>query len=495
MNIKRMFKGIIGVLMLLALPALIASCGSGGGSVGSGGQGSVAILLTDWPTSEFNEVIVTINRIELLGEDDEKVELFSGEKTVDLLDLSGESMLFSISSGVPAGWFSKLRLHVSSIKLVRPDSSVVFPKLPGGGKIDLNPRRKFFVTAGETLVVELDMDAEKSIHIVKTGASGKYIFRPVVFIKILDGLEEKGRLVRVEGVARDKDTEDETFKVCPDNTVFRAAKTTTGDDTVDPVSLDGRCVPVFVEEDTSFFDNNGEPVEFSFLMNGDFVSVVGKVRFHDDDDWKSHWDDDGDDDGVTKVGVTAEVVEVGDFLNISGIVRSEVDTETDRFDFDPDPGQGITGDEPLPVEMQDGTKVFTRKGMELTPDEINPGLVALVDGVLVVLGSEADFMRAALVILETDPSETVELTGSVTELDTSERTFTLDRSSEDPVCVKVPEDSYLFLVTVTDGGFTSEEITIDDLSNDQEVTLYGFFDTSGCFVARVVLASPVVTPL
>jgi hypothetical protein len=41
------------------------------------------------------------------------------------------------------------------------------------------------VAPGETLVLQLDMDANKSIHTVQKGKKQEYPFRPVVFIDIV----------------------------------------------------------------------------------------------------------------------------------------------------------------------------------------------------------------------------------------------------------------------------------------------------------------------
>ena len=100
----------------------------------------------------------------------EKVTIFSGTKSFDLLKLEDESALFSVSSGVPSLWYKKIRLHVTDIELVKKDGvTSIYPKLPGGGKIDLNPKGQFHVDPGETLILQIDLDAEKSIHISRDG--------------------------------------------------------------------------------------------------------------------------------------------------------------------------------------------------------------------------------------------------------------------------------------------------------------------------------------
>jgi hypothetical protein len=84
------------------------------------------------------------------------------------------------------------------------------PKLPGNGKLDLNPRGSFQVVGGETLVIELDLDMTKSLHLVSAGNSGKWQFRPVVFVTIAP---DDTKLVRVFGEVRT--LEGMRFELCP----------------------------------------------------------------------------------------------------------------------------------------------------------------------------------------------------------------------------------------------------------------------------------------
>ena len=91
----------------------------------------------------------------------------------------------------------------------RPKDYLTYhPKLPGKGKLDLNSRSNFTVVAGGTLAIQIDMDANKSIHIVKKGKQDEYNFRPVVFIDIVtDAFKE--RLVKLHGDIYAIDTVDQ----------------------------------------------------------------------------------------------------------------------------------------------------------------------------------------------------------------------------------------------------------------------------------------------
>ncbi|MCC5870407.1 MAG: DUF4382 domain-containing protein, partial [Gammaproteobacteria bacterium] len=168
--------------------------------------GTVGILFTDAPTDEFEEILVTVNEISLLGtaEGDEPVELFSGEQTFDLLSLRDFTEPFIFVDGVPVGDYEKVRLQVSRIQLVRSrdEDGVITDyedaRITGNGKLDLNPRGTFEVEGGQTLLIRIDIDAQKSVLVVGAGRSGQYIFRPVVFV-VIDRGDLSDRLVRLYG--------------------------------------------------------------------------------------------------------------------------------------------------------------------------------------------------------------------------------------------------------------------------------------------------------
>src|SRR5210317_2574860 len=77
------------------------------------------------------------------------------------------------------------------------------PRPPANGRIDLLQPGGIEVVPGRTLVAHVDMDANKSIHLVQTGNS-KYRLRPVVRVEFkLDGLPDE--LVRAEGKITEAD--------------------------------------------------------------------------------------------------------------------------------------------------------------------------------------------------------------------------------------------------------------------------------------------------
>ena len=152
-------------LLCLPLAILALSCGGGGGGGGSSPSsptaemGSVAVLLADGPADSYEHIWITITEVSLVpqaGGSPEAIYQSSTGVTVDLLDLRNENYLLTLKNNVPAGMYSKIRLQVSDIQVVGDSAPCskfdIDVKLPSG-KIDLNPRQPFRVTAGGTISI------------------------------------------------------------------------------------------------------------------------------------------------------------------------------------------------------------------------------------------------------------------------------------------------------------------------------------------------------
>lgn len=499
-----LFRSLGTMLLLVGL----AACGGGGGpsqqssvpaptptpTPAPAGVGSVGILITDGPTDQFAEINATITEISLLGGGSPRV-LFDGEETLNLLALESHSELFALADDVPPGAFNKIRLTLSALELVRRDTAGnvtarIRPPLPGNGKLDLNPRGSFRVVPGQTLLIELDLDMNKSIHFVNNGKELR--FRPVIFVRILSDAA-KGRLVRLSGIVRALESEPRGFDLC-------AAAQAAPRLRIEAAMHSGRrekCIDVLLDEATGLFGPDGAPIEFDALVDGDPATAVGHLRRNDDDSGSGDWDyGDDEDNGDGSVRLDAVVIEAGQpgtFVQLNGTIDTALDTATNRFDFLVGAGQGFTPDTTLSALLQEGTRIFSRNGTELDEAAINSDVEATIDGVLQLSSTEDDTLRTALIVVDTEADAPTTLSGNILTLDAANRSFNMSTTADDR-CVRVPADADVFLITIANSGFTSERGEFSDLVAGQRVDVYGEQAVDGCVVADAVIAEVGAAP-
>jgi hypothetical protein len=535
---------------LLSLAALACGGGGGSGDGGGGGTGSTSVFLTDAASDRFDEILVTITCLELLG-NGAPVEIYSGRETIDLKDLEDFSDLFAYAEEVPVGTYNKIRMCVDQIELVE-DGYVTDVKPPAHGKIDLLPKSSFAIREGIHLVIEIDMDAKKSIHYVKTGR-GEYRFRPVVFVKIRESLSPS-KLARIHGEVTEI-FDDGSFELC--TTVFLASRTNSSEEGYEEGGIGDRhrCMTVETDGDTGVFDPNGDPVDINDLMVGDDATVVGRFHMidgnHDDmideerasgiattasfdshgahhqslrdflasknsdkhsdrdSDKDSDTDSDSDSDSDTDTDggggpvppepdfvFLAYVIEIGPpgaFLSLKGLIETEVDA-MDEFEFALDSGQGFGDSSVLPSLLQDGTRIFSRQGIEVDDDEIQPDTRAEIDGVLDIDMAGTTFYKTALLVLQLELDDASVLRGEVLHANAVTRRLLFeveevdDESSTFEECIDVPEDTEIWLVS----DDRSEEGDFDDLTPGLRADVWGAFrEIGGCFVASTIISFPV----
>ena len=469
----------------------------GGGSSGSDAgpdTGSVAVLLTDGPVEpgEFEHIWVTYTEIILIGEAGQ-VTIFEGSKRVDLRDLEDVSKFAVLGRDVPADFFEKIRLLISEIELVRADTGEhIFLSQPPNKlppKIDLNPRGTFEVIRGRLTAIQIDMDPGKAIHVVQTGQKDKYQFRPVVFVDILT-IPFRGKLVLLEGIVESVDDGERTFELCNTHPVSH----TEGDDRATSESddengdRDDHCVTVVSKFDgdnkTSFFDENGDPTDFSDVDKGDAASVLGRFMLDREDE---------------DLVFDAEVVQLGHPEAFDGEAETVVDGD-DQFLLDLETDQQV--DDPLIVQLQQGTKVFTRQGIRLPPSKIMVDDPVRATGILDDSGAD-DLLKAAFIMVDVTAVETDRIDGVISEdPEDGGARLTVMTESGDTVCVDVPETADVYEVMMDDdnGLGTGKAIDRSDLELGDELSVFGVPGESAgdCFTAETViswlLAEPAVLP-
>jgi len=484
-------KRILSIFFLGLVFAVAASCGSGGGSANTSAKtGTVALLLTDAPSDIFEEINITVSKAELLS-DDGRVTIFDGsldgDRTFNLLDLT-DARVFAIREGIPAGTYSKIRLTVTKIELVDyndsdipADYSYFYPKLPANGKLDLNPRADFDVVAGGTLTIQIDMDANKSIHTVKLGNKDLYNFRPVVFITIVtDNFSD--RYVKLFGDITNIDTTDDSFKLCNTNIPVQV-----DDDSLDDSS--NGCVRVETDDTTSIFDIDGMPAVFGDLVEGEPATVFGLLMKASSSATGVEQETEVEDDlALDDLVLSAKLIELGPlnaFQKLSGTATSAVD-ENNLFTMDVDAGQGLTTPLTLNVQIQDGTILINRNGELVTSSDITIGKLVAVRG---VLDTGTDTLYASLIIIDTDSS--TQLAGTVGLNPDGSCGFTLITDGGDR---SIATDSSTSAYLVTDS--TSSPIAVGDLAEGQPADVYGEENAgTGCFDANIIIAYPKPVPV
>lgn len=254
-------------LFVLLSSVLITACNSSDttSSASALDTGDVALLITDGPTADFDEVNVVADSVILIGEGPD-AHLMTQPVTINLLDLRNSFSMLS-DTDAPVGTYSKVRLSVSNVELVKlnPDGSVsesITPKLEAN-IVDLNAQEQFVVEPGGELIVKLDLDADKSLHINQTGNG--YIFRPQVFVEIVSVPADTGEdppvvvtplLMNELGVVRNVLTD--SFQLCnPD--------------------LPDDCVQVNVSPDTVLMDSTLQVVGIGDIAENTLLQVFGHL--------------------------------------------------------------------------------------------------------------------------------------------------------------------------------------------------------------------------
>lgn len=468
-----------------AVALALAACGGEGEAVKTGGQtqntGSVALLLTDAPNAQFQEINLTVTQVELIG-DDRRVTLYSnptGQK-VNLLALQSHSELFALNQSVPAGKYEKIRLHVSDVELVRTGEQPIHPKLPGNGKIDLNPRGEFTVISDETLVLQIDVDAKKSIHIVQTGNG--YIFRPVIFVDVVNG-SFSGKLLRISGTINQIDFTHHDVRLCNLDGAW-IKNVPLGDD-------DGnkRCIDVSLEQTGAVFNSLGDAVAFETLSLKQPITVVG--FFHgkhekEDDDQESHdaqhhsLDDDESEEHYRHIH--ALVIEAEGFVRLKGIINSVVANDN-SFDLKLASGQGYADGTILHVTPAAETKLLNKIGVAQDKSWLVKDAEVMIEGVVVDHVIDPDQFKPAIIFVDPAVAD-IQLSGAISDLNAVTVKFTIHDAGGDR-CVNAA-NAVVFKLT-SGSPLLTEQVTTAVLANGQDLDAYGQYDVGGCLVASHVL--------
>ncbi len=173
---------------LLALAAAsIASLAGCGSSLGSG---TLNVRLVDAP-GDFQQINLHVLRVEIHGTSGGWQTLGTPDTTVNLLSLhDGVTATLVNGATIHAGTYTQMRLVLGSGNTVKlADGTVHDLDVPSGQQSGVKLLASFTVEPNTTKDVFIDFDGAHSIMLHSTGASAKYILRPVVhaFDKLMTG--------------------------------------------------------------------------------------------------------------------------------------------------------------------------------------------------------------------------------------------------------------------------------------------------------------------
>jgi|APIni6443716594_1056825.scaffolds.fasta_scaffold34271_2 hypothetical protein len=379
--------------------------------------------------------------------------------------------------------YQKVRMTLSDLALVEcdaegdpePAAGWEHPRLPGNGKLDLNPRGSFAVIGGETMVIALDMDMAKSLHVHQTG-NGGWQFRPVVFVTIRP---DDSKLVRVFGEVRALDGTQ--FELCPLGVV--SARHDYGGGGMSGNGFADECLDVLTDASTGIFDEIGSPVGLGAVASGDLLTAVGFLRRYDADD--------GHD--LRLDAVVLEIGARGSFERLTGSVVS-APGNNDLFVFDPTPLDDAA--DAIDVRLQSGTRIFALgSNEELTAAALQPGASGEVDGVFTDPATSGEPLKSSLIVLDQDTTPPVALTSA--EIATipadddaigATRRFTVDTATLTGKCVKTNAATRYLRITESASASETTEIAFADLAIGETVDVFGADDAAetACVMADTI---------
>ncbi|HKI74549.1 MAG TPA: DUF4382 domain-containing protein [Pseudomonadales bacterium] len=467
MNVLRtLHENLIPVTLSLVLVLILLSGCSGAGNTSQpqlGAQGTVDMFVTDAETDKFNQIMVTITKITLLGSDSASSQvIFQGTQTVDLRKLTDFSA-FLAKSSVSAGNYSKIRLAISKIVLNQVDDngnlvdtqSVTLPS----GHIDLNPRQTISLASGDQQTIEIDFDARNSFKMAQTG-SGKVVFRPVVFVHLKNGSSstQPGRLVRQHGTITSLDLVGDTFKLCHLSSVStHDQETEQGDD----------CLNVSFSDQTLIYDQSLGAMTTDGLVENSEVTVLGYLN--------------GEDSG-SHIDARAMVMgPSGTITSTRGSVVSTPDANG-TWTLAVTPGQDVPSGNTT-VQLADTAQIFSRSSGDVLA---SADLVANTPVVVIGQFDSGSSTINAIVVSVADAND--EVTGTVSTVDTlaSGVTLTVDPGDGSGQCVSVDSSTHIAVQGTSDDDHV-DLIGPTDINVGADITAQGTTGSDGCLNADNVV--------
>ena len=193
----RLHKSIYLILSLIAAGTLVVA---GCDSLGSDSGGRIRVEMTDAPLDDVAEARITIQRVELLSDDGAVITLSDEDQDFNLLELQNGLTATLADVEVPEDEYNQIRILVDEdATLVFNDGSEEELKVPSGSQTGIKVLFPSFEINDESDLVVLTIDFDVEDSFVDAGASGKFLFKPVI----------KPKKMEVNGEEEDLDEDDD----------------------------------------------------------------------------------------------------------------------------------------------------------------------------------------------------------------------------------------------------------------------------------------------
>jgi len=195
--------------IIVAFSVLFTGCGTGSDT----GAGTMTVEMTDAPIDSADAVNVFIERVEVQSQDGSGwITLNEPQQEYNLLELVNGATAVIGSSELEEGTYNQIRLVLSRDgHSVVVDGNEYSMKVPSGAQTGVKLNVNAEIEPDIEYVLLLDFEASKSV--VKAGASGMYLLKPVI------RAQEKAITGNIAGTVDPADAEPVVYAIANSDTL------------------------------------------------------------------------------------------------------------------------------------------------------------------------------------------------------------------------------------------------------------------------------------